>query len=193
MSQYKKPDRYTKKAQNEGFEARSVYKLEEIDKRARIFRPGQSVVDLGCFPGSWSQYAIQRIGNQGTLVGVDLREPRISNGTFITRSVYEVSSEEILEVLGSHPDVVLSDMAQNTCGDKMRDHYMQIELANCALERAVELLAPGGSFICKVFEGSDAKAFFESARKHFTKTKRVRPKAVRTVSREWFLVATGFK
>jgi len=190
---YKKPDRFTRKAKAEGYAARSVYKLSEVQRRFRLFKPGQRVVDLGCYPGSWSRYLIQQVGKKGRVVGVDIEEPELEGGTWIHRSVFEVTAQELREALGGPADVVVSDMAPRTTGNRLFDHVQQLELADCALDRAVELLAPGGSFVVKVFEGEDAKAYTDRVKARFGKLKRVRPEAVRKNSREFFAVATGFK
>lgn len=188
---YKKPDAFAQRAKDEGFEARSVYKLEEIQKRFRLIKPGQKVVDLGCFPGSWSRYAWNLVGRKGAIVGIDLKEPLLTGPTWIARSIYDVTTEEITAALGGPADVVLSDMAPNTMGDRDSDHLQQLELARRALEVALACGAPGSAFVCKVFEGREAKDFEMEARRAYEKVKRVRPEAVRKVSREWFLVAEG--
>ena len=190
---YRRPDRFTRKAKDEGYAARSVYKLEEIDRRARLLKRGQRIVDLGCAPGSWSAYAIERIGPSGALVGVDLTEVAMPGGTFLQRSVYDVTADELKEALGGSADLVISDMAPLTTGARDADHYAQIELARRAFELATELLAPGGGFVAKVFEGQDAKPFELDVRKRFEQTKRYKPEAVRQQSREFFLVSTGFR
>lgn len=192
MSTYKRPDHYTRKAKEMGYAARSVFKLDEIEARHRLLRPGARVLDLGCFPGSWSRFARERIGD-GPLVGVDLQEPSGIRGTFIARSVYEITTDELLEALGGPADVVLSDMAPATTGDRFRDHVRQIELADRALEVACAVLRPGGSFVVKVFDGTDAQAFVARARQPFTTLKRIKPQATRDRSVEFFLVGLGFK
>lgn len=190
---YRKPDRFTKKAKAEGYAARSVYKLDELDKRFRLFSPGQKVLDLGCFPGSWSKYLIRRVGKAGTVVGVDLEEPTFGGAHWIPRTVYEVTPEELLEALGGPADALVSDMAPRTTGNRLFDHVTQIELADRALQVAVAVVKPGGHFVCKVFDGEDANAFCDRVKARFGKIKRVRPEAVRKTSREFFLVGTGFK
>jgi 23S rRNA (uridine2552-2'-O)-methyltransferase len=192
MNPYRRPDRFTQKAKDEGYAARSVYKLDEIDRRVRLLRRGQKVLDLGCAPGSWSKYAIERVGD-GNLVGVDLTEVAMPGGTFLTASIYDLGAEQLREALGGSADVVLSDMAPLTTGTRDADHYAQIELARRAFEIACEILVPGGAFVAKVFEGQDAKAFELEVRKRFTEGKRMRPEAVRANSREWFMVAQGFR
>jgi 23S rRNA (uridine2552-2'-O)-methyltransferase len=187
---YKRADRFTREAKEQGYKARSVFKLSEIQRRFRVFAPGHRVVDLGCFPGSWSQYALQQIGRRGTLVGVDFDAPDLPRGTFLARSVFDVSHAELLEALGGPADVVLSDMAPRTTGVALTDHVRQMELARCALDVAIEILAPGGSMITKVFDGEEVPAFQARVREHFGGTRRVRPPAVRQNSREFFLLAT---
>ena len=188
---YKKPDRFTKMAKNQGYAARSVFKLDEVQRRFRLFHQGQRVVDLGCYPGSWSRFVRRAIGKHGVLVGVDLERPDLEDGHWIVRSVLEVTPDEILEALGGPADVVVSDMAPRTTGNKLYDHVMQIELADRALELASALLVPGGAFVCKVFEGEDAPAYCDRVKARFDKLKRVRPEAVRKNSREFFVVAQG--
>ncbi len=190
---YKGRDRYGQRASDEGYAARSVFKLQEIDRRARLLRPGQRVVDLGCYPGSWSRYALDRVGASGVVVGVDFQAPALSGAIWLDRSVFEVSAEALIEALGGPADVVLSDMAQRTTGSRHADHYNQLELARRALEIALATLRPGGSFVCKVFEGGEAADFQRETKVHFGTVKRYRPDAVRKVSREWFLVGTGFR
>ena len=187
----RREDRFGKMAREDGFEARSVYKLEEIQKKHRLISGGMRVVDLGCHPGSWSRYALDLIGERGWLVGVDTKTPPGLRGVFLTESVFDVTPERLLEALGGPADVVLSDMAPSTTGDRAGDHYRQIELARQALTIALAVVRPGGSFVCKVFEGGEAAAFVNEARAGFGTVRRVRPEAVRKESREWFLVGTA--
>ncbi len=190
--QYRGPDKFAKAAREQGFEARSVFKLEEINKRTRLLRQGDRVVDLGCFPGSWSRYVQQKIGRRGVLVGVDLQTPIGLRGTFVERSVLEVSAEELREALGGAADVVLSDMAPLTTGDRFGDHVRQVALAQVGLERAVEVLRPGGHFCVKLFDGEDVPAFTKGMRTHFKKVRRLKPEAVRGTSVEFYLVGLDF-
>jgi 23S rRNA (uridine2552-2'-O)-methyltransferase len=195
---YRRPDRFTVEAKEQGYAARSVFKLREIQDRLRILHPGQRVVDLGCSPGSWLAYAAEQVGARGLVLGVDIEEPTGfprdgRPGPVLVKSALEVTPEEILEALGGPADVVLSDMAPRTTGDPTGDHFVQIELATRALELAAAVLAPGGTFVCKVFDGQDAPAFANAVRARFDELKRQRPEAVRQNSREFFLVALGFK
>jgi 23S rRNA (uridine2552-2'-O)-methyltransferase len=190
---YKRADRFTRQAKEQGFKARSVFKLSEIQRRFRLFKHGQRVVDLGCFPGSWSQYALQQIGKGGVLVGVDFQAPVLPRGTFLARSVFDVTEEELLEALGGPADVVLSDMAPKTTGVALTDHVRQMELARRALEVATIILKPGGALVTKVFDGEEVPEFQKQVREVFGGTRRLRPPAVRQNSREFFLLATDRK
>jgi 23S rRNA (uridine2552-2'-O)-methyltransferase len=190
---YRKPDRFTVEAKEQGYAARSVFKLREIQERLRILRPGQRVVDLGCSPGSWLVYAAEQVGERGVVLGVDIEEPTARPGPVLVKSALEVTPEEILAALGGPADVVLSDMAPRTTGDPTGDHFVQIELATRALELAAAVLVPGGTFVCKVFDGQDVPAFAAAVRAHFEEVKRQRPEAVRQNSREFFLVGLRFK
>ncbi|MEZ4239660.1 MAG: RlmE family RNA methyltransferase [Myxococcota bacterium] len=194
-SPYKRPDRFTKQAQREGYAARSVYKLQEIQRRQPILRRGQRVVDLGCAPGSWFVYAAEQVGERGVVVGVDLEEPvsRPPWAKAIVGSALDTPAEVLREALGGPADVVLSDMAPRTTGDPTGDHFVQIELARRALALAAELLVPGGAFVCKVVDGEDAPAFVDEVRAAFDKVKRYKPEATRDRSREFFVVGAGFK
>lgn len=186
---YKRADHFTKKAKAAGFEARSVFKLEEIDQRFSLTRPDGLAVDLGCFPGSWSRYLIQR---KMKVVGVDLKAPEFGGGRWIARSVMEVEATELLDG-PDRVDLFCSDMAPNTSGDRFTDHVRQIRLAERALSLARECLKEGGQFVVKVFDGEDAPAFQKDVATSFAEVKRVKPDATRDRSVEFFLVGKGFR
>lgn len=185
---YDRPDHHTRNAKAQGFAARSVFKLEELDQRFRLARPGASAVDLGCFPGSWSRYLIQK---QMKVVGVDLKAPAFGGATWITRSVMEVEAEELLAIVGPVA-LFVSDMAPNTSGNRFTDHMRQIALAERALALAETCLQPGGAFVAKVFDGEEANRFVKSVEARFRNCKRVKPDATRDRSVEFFVVGTGF-
>ena len=193
MSHRRHQDAFGKKARRGGYLARSVYKLEEIDRRIRLFRQGQRVLDLGAHPGSWTQYASQKVGTQGFVLGVDLTPTEAAlppNAKIICADAFGLSPED----LGEDPfDVVMSDMAPATTGQKHLDQFRSHELAMRALEVARELLKPDGTFVTKIFQGPD----FQDARKavadSFKKVRVIRPKATRTESYETFLVGLGRK
>ena len=187
----RRPDHYTKKAKAEGFAARSVYKLEEIQRRFRILKGGARVVDLGCAPGSWSAYAASICGKR-RLVGMDITALEDYPGTFLHGSILEIPTETVETALGGPADVVLSDMAPYTNGNRFSDHIRQLELARAAFDTACRMLRPGGAFVVKVFDGQEAQAFTLSVRRRFSTVKRLKPPATRNESVEFFLVATGF-
>lgn len=184
-------DRFTARAREEGYAARSVYKLDEIQRRFPVLSPGDRVLDLGCHPGSWSRYALQWVGRRGRVVGVDLEETAMPGLVFLHGSIEDIGVDALREALGGEADVVLSDMAPRTTGNVLGDHVRQLELARLAVDVALALLAPGGHLVVKVFDGEDAPAFVQDVRPHFERCKRLRPEAVRKVSREFFLVCQG--
>ncbi len=190
---YRQPDHYSKKAKQAGYAARSVYKLEEIQNRWRVLAKGQKVLDLGCAPGSWSRYAREIVGQGGNIVGVDLQEVGSFPGTFLRGDIFEVEAETLREHLRGQADVLLSDMAPATTGSRFTDHVRQVELAQQALALSRELVREGGAFLCKVFEGEDAQGFVEDVRKSYGSVKRLKPKATRGRSVEFFVVATKRK
>lgn len=191
MSIYKRADSWTRRAKEQGYAARSVFKLDEIEARARILpRRGGRVLDLGCYPGSWSRWLLERGMD---VVGVDLRAPELSGGRWIVASALEVPVEDLRTALGGAADLVVSDMAPNTSGNRFVDHARQIALADRALEVASALLDPSGpgAFVVKVFDGQDAPAYVDRVRAVFRDVKRIKPDATRDRSVEFFLVGKG--
>lgn len=193
MNDYKRADHWTQRAKKEGYQARSVYKLEEIVERAPVLSRGARIVDLGCTPGSWSRYCVEVCGPNAVIVGVDINAPSGYPGTFLLGSIEDIPAERIHEALGGPADAVLSDMAPPTTGDRMGDHLRQVSLAETALDLATRVLRPGGSFVVKVFDGSDAPAFKKAVEARFGKVRRMKPSAVRPGSVEFYLVALDFK
>ncbi len=184
---YKGPDANTLRAKRDGYPARSVYKLEEIDRRVRLLRPGMHVLDLGASPGSWSLYALEKIGKSGKLLAVDLKPLDTvlpPNGTFILGDARETAT------LGAHApyDVILSDMAPNTSGNKMADQARSFELFMFALGIASKTAKEGGSFVGKIFMGEDFTAARAELKKHFATEKIIRPEGTRSVSYEIFVI-----
>lgn len=185
---YQRPDHYTRKAKAEGFAARSVFKLEEIAQRVSLPRSGVAL-DLGCAPGSWSRWLQQRGFH---VVGVDLVAPAFA-GHWIVGSALDIAVSELAAALGGPADLVCSDMAPNTSGDRFTDHCRQLALAERALSVAEDLLRPGGALVVKVFDGGDAPAFVASVRERFGEVKRIKPAATRGRSVEFFVVGTGYR
>lgn len=195
MSFYQKQDHHFHRAKREGFLARSVYKLEEMDRRFRLIRKGDRVVDLGAAPGSWSQYASNAVGLQGSVLGIDLERIDLSlpNATFL-----EVGISEWLESIATAQppllaDVVLSDMAPKTTGIRATDQARSLGLCELALHAARQILAPGGRFVCKLFEGEGVQEFRKDLRTSFERIETLRPDATRSRSIEVYLIGIGFK
>jgi 23S rRNA (uridine2552-2'-O)-methyltransferase len=192
-------DHYFKKAKKEGYPARPVYKLEEAQQKHGLLKKGDTVLDLGCQPGSWSMYAAQAVGPQGLVVGVDLNFGQINTKGHSGRFTFlhgDIMTAEVLDkVRGICPEfaVIISDMAPRTTGNKWADQQHSLDLSRRVLAIAQEMLRPGGNFYCKVFEGEDFKAFVDEVRPYFNLTKIVKPKSSRPESREVFVLGMGFK
>ncbi|HEU0036968.1 MAG TPA: RlmE family RNA methyltransferase [Kofleriaceae bacterium] len=187
-------DRFHQKAKREGFLARAVYKLEEIDAKHHLFSPGDRVLDLGCAPGSWLQYARTKVGEAGTLVGLD-RGPLRSPPPGARIVVGDVMAIDIKQLLGELPafDVVLSDMAPDTSGIRSLDQARSEALFERALEIAKAVLAPGGNFVGKLFQGPDFKKLTEEVRAAFHVQKTAKPASSRQISIEQYVIGKGFK
>ena len=184
----KRLDSWSLKAKQAGYSARSVYKLEEIERRFQVFKGARRVIDLGCAPGSWSEFTREKRQNV-KLVGIDIQPLLQYPGKFLHKSILDTEPSEFFELLGGTADLVLCDIAPNTTGNRFGDHIQQVKLAHMALETAVNTLRQGGTFVVKVFDGEDAPAFVKLFSKHFSKVRRVKPEAVRSESVEFFVVA----
>ena len=182
-------DHYFKKAKEQGFPARSVYKLEEAQKKYGFLMPGQTVLDLGAYPGSWSKYAAGVAGPKGLVVAVDIQKSGVmaDNICLLQGDVYDLKASKLREI-SPYYDVVLSDMAPKTTGRKDVDHFRSVALAERALILAKELLKPGGTFFCKVFQGEDIPSFRDNCRESFRSVRVVKPKSSRPESVELFLL-----
>lgn len=191
-------DPYVAQAKRDGFRSRAAYKLIEIEQRYPFFRPGQRIVDLGAAPGGWSQVAASRIGaaeGRGSIVGIDLLpiDP-LSHVTFAQLDFLdETAPDRLKAMLGGHADVVLSDMAANTTGHKKTDHLRIIGLAELAADFACEVLAPGGIFLSKVFQGGTEGQLLKRLKSDFANVRHVKPQASRAGSAELYVLATGFR
>jgi 23S rRNA (uridine2552-2'-O)-methyltransferase len=186
-------DHYTRRARDEKWVARSVYKLEEIDRRFKLIGRGHRLLDLGCYPGSWSQYSLEKVGPRGEVIGVDLREPeRFSapNFRFIKADVLILDIEWLAREIGFR-DTVISDLAPQTTGIKVADTSRSMELAKTALEISLALLKEKGHFLCKVFEGEDLKPLRNEVKNRFDQMRLIRPSAVRKGSKEIYLLGFG--
>ncbi|HEY3802137.1 MAG TPA: RlmE family RNA methyltransferase [Kofleriaceae bacterium] len=187
-------DRFHQKAKKEGFLARAVYKLGELDDKVDLFAPGGRVLDLGCSPGSWLQYARSRVGERGVLVGLD-RGPLRGEVAGARIVVGDVMKIDVAELKGELPafDVVLSDMAPDTSGIRSLDQARSEALFERALEIAEQVLAPGGNFAGKLFMGPDFKQLIERVRAKFASAKSMKPASSRQISIEQYVVGKGFQ
>ena len=181
-------DAFQRRARREGYRSRSVYKLMDIQKRSKIFRKDDTVLDLGAAPGGWSQIALEYIGEDGKLVGVDLQHILPLKGAqFLQGDIREPETRKELEKLVPKADVVLSDMSPNLSGNYSVDQARSVELASLALEIASERKA--NSFVVKVFEGSDFQDFRKAVIDEFGSVRTLSPEASRKQSSEVYLIA----
>ncbi len=189
-------DAYVKQARHEGYRSRAVYKLEELDRRDHLLKPGMSIVDLGAAPGGWCQYVQRRLGGKVRIVALDvLPMDPIPGVSFIQGDFREAAVLEQLEaVVGeSKVDLVLSDMAPNISGVDAADQAGTVHLAELALEFARARLKPGGVLVTKLFQGEGFDEFLRNLRQAFSKVALRKPKASRPRSREIYLVARGLR
>ena len=181
-------DAFQRRARREGYRSRSVYKLMDIQKRSKIFRKDDTVLDLGAAPGGWSQVALEYIDEDGKLVGVDLQHILPLKGAqFLQGDIREPETRKELEKLVPKADVVLSDMSPNLSGNYSVDQACSVELASFALEIASERKA--NSFVVKVFEGSDFQDFRKTVIDEFGSVRTLSPEASRKQSSEVYLIA----
>ncbi len=186
-------DRFHQKAQKEGFRARAVFKLEELDRAHHLFERGSRVLDLGCAPGSWLQYASTRIGDGGALVGIDrVAITGVKGARLLVGDIYTTPVPDLLGDLDAF-DVVMSDMAPDTTGIRHVDQARSEELFEYALELACKTLAAGGHFVGKLFQGPDFKRLIDRCRRDFATVKTVKPESSRQFSIEQYVVARGFR
>jgi 23S rRNA (uridine2552-2'-O)-methyltransferase len=189
-------DPYVQQAQREGYRSRACYKLLEIQEKDRVIRAGMTVLDLGSAPGGWSQVAVALVGHSGRVIASDilpmdsLAGVEFIEGDFTADDVFG----QILDVIGdSRVDLVLSDIAPNMSGVNAVDQPRSIYLVELALDMARQVLAPGGTFVAKVFQGEGFDELFREARDCFDKVLTRKPRASRPRSREVYLVARGFR
>ncbi len=192
----KRRDYYYRKAKQNGYRSRASYKLIQIHRKFNIFRKGDMVVELGAAPGGWSQVAIEMIGEEGRLVGVDLQGIRPLEGAVFIKGDFtddEVKERIKAELGGKSPSVVISDMSPNISGAYSTDHARSVYLTEIALDFALENLKIGGVFVAKVFEGDLLSPLIKKAKNHFGMVKMHSPAASRNSSSEIYMIAKGFK
>ncbi len=192
-------DPYVMRAKREGMRSRAAYKLAEIDEKFHLLKPGMRVVDLGAAPGGWSDVAARRVGADGRVVALDILDMKSIPGVdflkldFLDEHAPQRLSEMLAGERGGKVDVVLSDMAANATGHRQTDHLRIMALAEAAVHFAREVLAPGGTFLCKVLQGGTETQLLASLKRDFTSVKHVKPPASRSDSAELYLLARGFR
>ncbi len=199
MARYERKDRFHQRAKREGYRSRAAYKLLELAKGQRLLRPGDRVVDLGCWPGGWLQVAAAQVGAEGRVVGVDLAaiEPPLADLANVIAFVGDISEptvlEEVLEVLGAQADVLLSDAAPKLTGVRATDRAHEESLL-LAVEAALpKLLRPGGRLLIKILDGPEAQVIQRRLRNRFDRARTLKPEASRRGTTEHYLVGHGYQ
>ena len=192
-------DPYVQQAKALGYRSRAAFKLIELDDRFRFLKRGARVLDLGAAPGGWSQIASSRVGREGTVVAVDILEmDNLSDVEFIQLDFTEPEAESTIRAAiqsegQTGVDVVLSDMAPPTTGHRATDHVRIVGMCELAFNFALQVLAPGGTFVAKVLQGGTEGALLALMKEHFETVRHAKPKASRPESAETYVVATGFR
>lgn len=191
-------DPYVAEAGRLGYRSRAAFKLIQLDERFHLLAPGRRVVDLGAAPGGWTQIAVARVKadtGMGRVVALDILEMAPIAGAEVLHADFlaDDTPARLIETLHGQADLVLSDMAQPATGHAATDHLRIMALAETAYAFAAEVLAPGGSFVCKVLQGGAERILLETLKRDFAEVRHAKPAASRTDSRESYLVATGFR
>jgi 23S rRNA (uridine2552-2'-O)-methyltransferase len=189
-------DEFVKRAQREGFRSRAVYKLDEIQQRDHIIRPGMTIVDLGAAPGGWSQYALGLVGRKGRIVAMDILPMAPLPGVEFVQGDFHDDAvlEQLLQAMqGQAIDLVMSDIAPNITGVDVVDQPRAMYLAELAVDFADKVLRPGGDLLVKLFQGEGFDALLRDLRSRYDKVVIRKPKASRSRSREVYALARGRK
>lgn len=191
-----KLDSWSLKAQKEGYPARSVYKLQEIDQKCRLIRKGCTVLDVGASPGSWTLYVLRKLQNSGLVAAVDLKPMTLKGNHPQLHSyvgdVFSPEAQGFLEEKGPF-NIILSDAAPNTSGNRLVDTRKSYNLVELVLDLADRNLAKGGALVAKIFQGGDEEELFSRMKEQFEQTRRLKPKAVRPESFETYFVGMGYR
>ena len=195
--QAKKNEYYYKKAKEEEYRSRASYKLKQMDKKYKILRPGNTVVDLGASPGGWSQVALEMVGEEGVVVGVDLNRLKpfpeenhhFIRGDFTTEEI----QNKILSIIGGKADVLISDASPSLCGIKSIDQLNSYDLLESIIVICDLILENKGNLVLKAFQGTEYKAFLDKLKKKFRILKTIKPPSSRKKSSEMYIIGIGFK
>jgi len=188
-------DPYVAASKEAGYRSRSAYKLAQLDEQFDLLKSGMRVVDLGAAPGGWSQVVIRKIGRKGKLVALDILpiDPIERVDIIEMDFLSDEAPAKLKSVLDGPADLVLSDLAPNTTGHAGTDHIRIMGMTELAVDFALQVLSPGGAFVCKFFQGGAEKNLLALLKKNFTKVKHAKPPASRAESSETYLVAQGFR
>jgi 23S rRNA (uridine2552-2'-O)-methyltransferase len=191
-------DPYVAEATKRGYRSRAAFKLLQLDEKFRLLAPGKRVVDLGAAPGGWTQIAVEKVqtAKEGwKVVGLDILPMDPVPGATVMQADFldEGAADQLKEALGGPADLVLSDMAAPTTGHQQTDHLRIMGLAEAAYDFAEEVLAPGGAFVAKLFQGGAERSLLDRLRRDFAVVKHAKPPASRAESSETYVVATGFR
>ncbi len=194
---FKVKDYYFNKAKKENYLARSIYKLEEIDQRFKIIEKGDLVLDLGYAPGSWAQYTVEKVGAEGHVYGIDIKEITKSlmgykNLTLFKKDAFTLEDISDLDI-PRKVDVLLSDMAPNTTGIKSVDQDRSLLLVEKVIDFAAVALKPGGNMVVKVFDSHGAQVYLKQKKSSFESFQFLKPKSTRSVSKEFFVIGKGYR
>ncbi len=189
-------DQYVKQARQSHYRSRAVYKLQEIDQKDKLIKPGSCVVDLGSAPGSWSQYVSERIGTNGHVIAVDILPMDLIEGVEFIQGDFteEVIEKACLDQVGGRTvDLVISDMAPNLTGIRTTDQARSMALAELVYDFCRKVLKPGGDLLIKLFEGAGTQEYRQLLKEHFSKVMTRKPGASRDKSREFYVLARSYR
>ncbi len=188
-------DPYVAEANRLGYRSRAAFKLAELDDRYQFLKGAKCIVDLGCAPGGWLQVMTQKLPETTQIIGIDLQEVEPVPGAdiWVMDFLAEDAEERLMEALSGPADVVLSDMANSATGHRQTDQIRTMALCEAALDFAIKVLGEGGTFVAKVLQGGSDNTLMTRMQQHFKSVKHTKPPASRADSKEWFVVAQGFK
>ena len=184
-------DPWRRQAKSKGYRARSAYKLKHIQEKFSLIRPGDAILDVGCHPGGWTQVSVEESGEEGLVIGVDLKSTSPIHGAFILQGniIHQETVERIQEILNDRElNLVLSDISPKLTGRYDTDQAISLELSTMTLDVAMELLPPGGSFVTKIFQGVGIEGLVKAAKDRFSNVQRFAPMSSRNASSETYLV-----
>ena len=193
---YRRKDGYWKMAKKEGYRSRAAYKLIQLNKKFRLIKKGDSVLDIGCAPGGWMQVTREIVGENGYVLGLDIQRVnpfKEENVEFLLKDITDTNVVSMIKQKVNTFDVVISDISPNITGIWDVDHFRSIELSERVLQLAIEVLCIHGNFLVKIFQGESTNLFFEKVKHHFSYTKISTPKASRKSSAEVYVVGKRFR